>query len=797
MSKKLFSLVALVAITFFINIQTAQAAVSDCASQGCFAVCTYAGPINLYFNNGTLAGTITGVGTGSCRMSAGEGFLFIGREDTIVRTYDVANETLYTLDIGQSVGYSTILNGYAYMTSSGDDSVKKIDLTCSGFTSISLTGDYPQNITHDGSTIYVINAISADISTISSPYTTSTTHSIGRVVGDMVGDVKYHSGNNLLYMAGLAGVYTVPIPLDGTSTLWQALPARASWIELTSTHLGVSSVDGNSAYLIPVATPSSYYTVACNTCADVAINDTTLYTAGANTPDLNVRAWNMSGVQESYSPIYTAAAHAVAWLAPTVTTPVCPNGTKETGEACDGTDFGTTTCQTLGFDGGTLTCTGTCTIDTINCYYNCGNGSIDSGEDCDGSNLNGQDCTDLGFSSGTLSCDANCDFVTTQCVSPTCGDSNVDAGEDCDGDNNGQTCESLGFDGGQLSCSTTSCTFDTSLCSTCGNNTLEFGEQCDDTQFGGETCQSQGFDGGTLSCTSSCTLDTSACTNEVPVCGDGVIDNGEQCDDNNTAAGDGCSGTCQIEDGYTCEGEPSDCSLQNTCNQDGMVTILAAIDDPDLQGAALERYQETSALPKGSTITCETTFGEEVIKVEVPAGHHENVHVVTPTTDVIWHLYDGAVMYLNTAPPYNFYVTSGGSIALHSGSDIDVKYESLGLGTLGTVWMARYLNTNPLTNVPGNWLELRVTTDRINLFAYEDSTNSVVLAAPEMDGFIYLNIDALGDLSEFFQPPDNDDPKGCCGCSISGHSGPTSLPIVLLVIFALLVVRRLKVYGSR
>jgi cysteine-rich repeat protein len=31
------------------------------------------------------------------------------------------------------------------------------------------------------------------------------------------------------------------------------------------------------------------------------------------------------------------------------------------------------------------------------------------------------------------------------------------------------------------------------------------------------------------------------------VCGDGIRDAGEQCDDHNTASGDGCSATCRNE----------------------------------------------------------------------------------------------------------------------------------------------------------------------------------------------------------------------------------------------------------
>jgi len=682
----------IMAVTLFINLQPAQADVSYCASQGCVAVCDSAG-VEMYFNDGTHAGTISGVGTGECYLSADEGYLIINRTSATTYIYDVANGT--SCSFGFAGNYAVVFGNYAYITDGSNNRIAKVGLDCTGYTEISVPGTYPWGITKDSTTIYVMNSQTANITTIVPPSTTPTYNDIGRVFGDQLTSIRYHSGNNKLYVGGLAGIYEVPLPLSGTSTLWQTLPSRAQKMSLTSTHIGVQSGVGNSAYLIPIATPSSYLTMGCQGCQSIALSDNNFFTAGGTSPELNVRAWNMSGVEQTYSPIFPTAAESLAYLTPTVTPPVCGDNVKNGTDECDGTDFGTATCQSLGFDGGTLSCSGSCTIATTGCFYNCGNGSIDTGEDCDGSNLNGTACTDLGFDSGTLSCSSSCTFVTSQCVTETCGNGSIDTGEDCDGSNlNGKTCQSLGFDSGTLSCSSTSCTFNTTQCvtETCGNGTLDMGEQCDGSNLNGKTCQSQGFDSGTLSCnTGSCTFNTSACT--LNTCGNGSINNGEQCDDGDTNAGDGCGGNCQIEEGYTCEGEPSVCTLSNTCNQDGLVTVLDAIDDPNLKGAALERYQETSALPRGSTITCETSFGEDVIKVEVPVGYHENLHVVTPTTEVVWHLYDGAVMYVNTAPPYNFYVTSGGSIALHSGSDIDVKYESLGLGTLGTVWMTR--NTYP------------------------------------------------------------------------------------------------------
>jgi len=43
-------------------------------------------------------------------------------------------------------------------------------------------------------------------------------------------------------------------------------------------------------------------------------------------------------------------------------------------------------------------------------------------------------------------------------------------------------------------------------------------------------------------------------------CGNGVLDLGEQCDDGNLTAGDGCDSICRIEPCYDCAGQPSMCS---------------------------------------------------------------------------------------------------------------------------------------------------------------------------------------------------------------------------------------------
>ncbi|MDP2670118.1 MAG: DUF4215 domain-containing protein [bacterium] len=64
---------------------------------------------------------------------------------------------------------------------------------------------------------------------------------------------------------------------------------------------------------------------------------------------------------------------------------------------------------------------------------------------------------------------------------------------------------------------------------TCGNNRLDRGEQCDDNN----TWNGDG-------CSSSCQFED--------LCGNNRIEFGETCDDGNTRNGDGCNSSCKLED---------------------------------------------------------------------------------------------------------------------------------------------------------------------------------------------------------------------------------------------------------
>jgi hypothetical protein len=194
----------------------------------------------------------------------------------------------------------------------------------------------------------------------------------------------------------------------------------------------------------------------------------------------------------------------------------CGDGIRESTEACDGSDLGTDDCTTIGmgFIGGTLACTISCTYDTAACTPPplCVNGVLDAGEDCDGALLGGSTCMSLGWGAGTLGCTGGCVFDQSGCFS--CGDGVVGAPETCDGANVGtETCVSLGHDGGTLGCAADCFSFDDAACTDCGDDLAAGAEVCDGVDLAGQDCTTAGaFSGGSLACSATCdAFDTSAC----------------------------------------------------------------------------------------------------------------------------------------------------------------------------------------------------------------------------------------------------------------------------------------------
>ncbi len=147
---------------------------------------------------------------------------------------------------------------------------------------------------------------------------------------------------------------------------------------------------------------------------------------------------------------------------------------------------------------------------------------------------------------------------------PRCGDSKVDAGEDCD-------------DGNTVSCD--GCSYECKK-ERCGDNFVCYPELCEPPN--------------TLTCDSACRAIPP------PACGDGTLDviTGEQCDDGNLMAGDGCSPGCIIEicgnlaldpgegcdDGNTLSGDGCDsvCQLEGCGNN--VIDTGEQCDPPNQQG---------------------------------------------------------------------------------------------------------------------------------------------------------------------------------------------------------------------
>ncbi len=171
----------------------------------------------------------------------------------------------------------------------------------------------------------------------------------------------------------------------------------------------------------------------------------------------------------------------------------------------------------------------------------CGDGNVDPGEECDEGELNsnstpnacrencrnaycgdfvtdeGEDCDD-----GNMNSDVNPNACRMDCSLPTCGDGVIDDdeayGELCDGNNVGTaTCMSVdaSFGGGTLRCNAGCDAYDTSACilrpENCGNGVIDEGEDCDGEELNDATCDSLGLGDGELSCSGLCLFDTTAC----------------------------------------------------------------------------------------------------------------------------------------------------------------------------------------------------------------------------------------------------------------------------------------------
>ncbi len=158
-----------------------------------------------------------------------------------------------------------------------------------------------------------------------------------------------------------------------------------------------------------------------------------------------------------------------------------------------------------------------------NVYVVCGDSVVDESEECDdGDRTMGDGCSDVCLLENPLAC----------------GNRQVDPGESCDDGNKS------GNDGCSPSCQ---------LESIFGNGKAEGGEDCDDgNQKAGDGCSvkctKENKEENCRTATGKKTRDCDELTdNALSFCGNGVINDGEECDDKNQNSGDGCSSVCKRE----------------------------------------------------------------------------------------------------------------------------------------------------------------------------------------------------------------------------------------------------------
>jgi cysteine-rich repeat protein len=223
--------------------------------------------------------------------------------------------------------------------------------------------------------------------------------------------------------------------------------------------------------------------------------------------------------------------------------PVCGDGTVDTGEGCDDGN-------TSDGDGCSKSCVEEFCGDGIqqsNLGEECDDGNSDDGDGCAPSCLLAPYCGDTGVNEGMgEECDDGNDDSNDGCDSTCqleyCGDGVVQdgLGEGCDDENADDG------DGCSAACQV----------EYCGDGITQegLGEGCDD---------GDGDDGD--GCSSACVLE---------FCGDGITQEGlgEGCDDENANDGDGCSSACDIEfcgDGITQEGLGEGCDDGDGDDGDG------------------------------------------------------------------------------------------------------------------------------------------------------------------------------------------------------------------------------------
>ena len=210
----------------------------------------------------------------------------------------------------------------------------------------------------------------------------------------------------------------------------------------------------------------------------------------------------------------------------------------------------------------------------------CGNNVVDPNEDCDDGNTTDGDC-----------CSASCEFEASGSACPD--------GEFCNGD---ETCDGAGTcqagtqadcDDG-VDCTDDSCNEGTDQCDNVANdaNCSDDGLFCNGDEFC-DTVSDCSFSGDPCPAGAICDDGTDTCE-PAPGCGDGVVGDGEECDDDNNIDGDCCDSFCQFEDSGSDCSEGVFCNGDETCDGAGTCQAGTSVDCDDGVGCTADSCNEAT-----------------------------------------------------------------------------------------------------------------------------------------------------------------------------------------------------------